>query len=167
MRLVSVAFACLLLASTAWGEKGKPGDERVWPAGQYQLSDIEISGAPQLRPDGTSWDPHGGPADLYLVVFTSPGGDAEWVDEITTAYVEDAGTGAAMGSWILTVNGPGDYGPETNWLWFQVVDYDPQDLEVVDESGSILLEDLLPEGWNSVVCSGGTVIEFTSNLIGR
>jgi hypothetical protein len=159
--------ACLLLAAIAWGGKDKPGNlTQPWISGQYEFADVTITNAPLYRPDGSTWDPHSGLADLYLIVYTTPGGADEWQEGIITSYVEGAGSDAELADWILFIIGPEDADPETRWLFFQVIDYDPDNLEIVDESRSISIDDLSPSGRNSIVCERGTEITFSTSWIG-
>jgi hypothetical protein len=158
---------CLFLAAIAWGGLDKPGHlAEPWISGQYEFANVIITGAPLHRPDGTPWDPHNSLADLYLIVYTTPGGSDEWQEGFITSYVDGAGSDAELGDWILFIIGPEDEGPETRWLFFQIIDYDPDDLEIVDESGSVSIDELSPSGWNSVVCERGTEITFSASRTG-
>jgi hypothetical protein len=164
MRMFVVAAVLALMPSLA--SAGKYDQDMGWISGEYSMSSVVISGAPPYRPEGKSWDPEGGAADLYMIVYTAYEGSDEWQESIVSRYTEDAGTYADLGDYLFYVTGYDYPPPATGWVFFQVLDYDPDLNEIMDESGSIPLYDLSPSGWNTITCENGTTISFQLRWMG-
>lgn len=156
----------LLAMMPSLATAGKYDQDLGWVSGEYSMSSVVISGAPLYRPEGKSWDPEGGAADLYLIVYTAYEGSDEWLESIVSRYTEDAGTYADLGDYLFYVTGYDYPPPATGWVFFQVLDYDPDMNEIMDESGSIALYDLSPSGWNTITCGNGTTISFQLRWMG-
>jgi hypothetical protein len=162
MRFLCVAVCLIAVAAHA---QGGAKTDATWRTGYYEMCDIQLTNLPPTRGDWTNWDPSRGYSgylpDVFIDVHTMSTGD--WELQGSSTFTEDCEYSVDLGTLDVWISGPdGAGGPETEWLFIRVYDYDVEkdESESMDASGSIWIGDLHPNGANTVYCENGTIVTF-------